>query len=409
MRAKWIRAAGLVGASAFSVGAFAGVINYGMALYEDRTQVSNALPPSVITFIQASISAANSGELLTGDIRTPTSHADSLGLAGPTLLLGGGSETYTSIPAMAAGAYPAGTYSFRILTGTAAPATAKLTFSSYDFPTTIPYLTGTSYSSLQLAPAGVNRAITWTPFTNSSFATTTGYTFQVVGFTNTSHYVGALQGASSATGDTIPGAWLVSGHAYAFYLTYYCSSGTLNTGFGGATGGVSFLRRCYGTFKVKANPKTVSGIITLENIGYYASEPIHIEVLDSAGAVVESHDLNTDYQGYYAFDSALSGSHRIRFKGRHWLSNVTAPVNFNVGQDAVNISLKNGDIDGDNSVTVFDYGILSDYFDKSYLDADWGTVGSNGFRPADADIDNDFAVSVFDYGVISTNFDQSGI
>lgn len=72
------------------------------------------------------------------------------------------------------------------------------------------------------------------------------------------------------------------------------------------------------------------------------------------------------------------------------------------------VTLLNGDIGGDNSVTVFDYGPLSDYFDQNNTDADWYSIGSNGFAPADADFDEDGSVTVFDYGILSDNFDLWG-
>jgi hypothetical protein len=59
----------------------------------------------------------------------------------------------------------------------------------------------------------------------------------------------------------------------------------------------------------------------------------------------------------------------------------------------------NGDCDGDNSVTIFDYIILSDSFDKS--------TGDSGFD-ARSDLDGDGTVSIFDYTYLSDNFERSG-
>ncbi len=67
-----------------------------------------------------------------------------------------------------------------------------------------------------------------------------------------------------------------------------------------------------------------------------------------------------------------------------------------------------GDIDGDNKITVLDYSVLSDYFDRSSQDTQWASIGSNGYRPKDADIDWDGAVTVFDYSILNNNFDQEG-
>ncbi|MBS1707057.1 MAG: hypothetical protein JST40_14425 [Armatimonadetes bacterium] len=96
----------------------------------------------------------------------------------------------------------------------------------------------------------------------------------------------------------------------------------------------------------------------------------------------------------------------VRIKHSHWLSqerfyNAASPT-------ALVFNLINGDVDFDNQVTVFDYWILSDYFDMISSDANWLMVGSNGARPVDADLDGDGAVTVFDYLIISDNFDKMG-
>ncbi len=89
-------------------------------------------------------------------------------------------------------------------------------------------------------------------------------------------------------------------------------------------------------------------------------------------------------------------------RGRSTVWNATA------GSSSSPITFWYGDADDDNSITVFDYGVLSDYFDKSEADTDWFTVGDNGSAPVDADFDDDGAITVFDYGILSDNFDKSG-
>jgi len=81
-------------------------------------------------------------------------------------------------------------------------------------------------------------------------------------------------------------------------------------------------------------------------------------------------------------------------------------VSFLPGPDS-NFALVNGNIDGDEAITVFDYDILSTFFDQTSVDLDWNTVGESGFAPSAADIDLDGAVTVFDYDILSRNFDRS--
>ena len=69
------------------------------------------------------------------------------------------------------------------------------------------------------------------------------------------------------------------------------------------------------------------------------------------------------------------------------------------GVGSQNFSLVNADIDGDNSVTIFDYIDLSNSFDL--------VLGDAGYI-AGADLDGDEGVTIFDYIVLSNNFDQTG-
>ena len=116
-----------------------------------------------------------------------------------------------------------------------------------------------------------------------------------------------------------------------------------------------------------------------------------------------------DPDGSFSLDQPVApGLYDVAVKASHWLNSVNVAVQVIAGQPLMLVSGRNGDIDGDNSVTVFDYGILSDYFDRSSADSDWTALGDNGFRPADADLDGDGSVSVFDYGILSDSFDLSG-
>lgn len=77
-------------------------------------------------------------------------------------------------------------------------------------------------------------------------------------------------------------------------------------------------------------------------------------------------------------------------------------------ENALDIRLISGDIDRDNAVTVFDYNLLSQYFDRDAGQPGWDEPDSSGIRPSDADLDFDGMVTVFDYGILSDNFDRVG-
>ncbi|MBS1704967.1 MAG: hypothetical protein JST40_03775 [Armatimonadetes bacterium] len=148
--------------------------------------------------------------------------------------------------------------------------------------------------------------------------------------------------------------------------------------------------------RVESAPgNTISGQISLGDfVGDVSTVPVTFDV--KAGNTTEQITGTLDANGNYSIVTSLSGAAQIRAKAPHWLSKI---ANANLGTNPVNISLLNGDCDGDNSVTIFDYVMLSDAFDTS--------VGDGGFV-ADADLDGDGTVTIFDYLVLSTNFDQFG-
>ncbi len=145
-----------------------------------------------------------------------------------------------------------------------------------------------------------------------------------------------------------------------------------------------------------------SGTVELRDFASPAGQVITFDIY-SGGNLAETKTATLDGAGRFSLLTSVQGPYQLRAKGVHWLAQLKS-----VAGNNADFSLTNGDIDGDNSVTVFDYGVLSDYFDKSSSDGDWSTVGANGFAPKDADLDGDEAVTVFDYGIVSDNFDKSG-
>ncbi len=93
------------------------------------------------------------------------------------------------------------------------------------------------------------------------------------------------------------------------------------------------------------------------------------------------------------------GNWEIRVKETHWLAQ-TVTVNTTPASPApIQFELANGDVDGDNNVTIFDYIDLSSAFDTF--------EGGPNFNPM-ADLDEDGSVTIFDYVILSSNFDTFG-
>gem|GEM_PF-3130960 len=109
-----------------------------------------------------------------------------------------------------------------------------------------------------------------------------------------------------------------------------------------------------------------------------------------------------------ALGDPLTTKFKLTMKLRGMLRKTTGIWDTTAGAFTFDWDIKGGDIDNDNSVTVFDYDKLSTYFDKNSADSDWDTADGDGIAPVDADIDGDGAVTVFDYDVLSRNFDLVG-
>lgn len=119
--------------------------------------------------------------------------------------------------------------------------------------------------------------------------------------------------------------------------------------------------------------------------------------------VLWTENFKTDANGSFAVTRSTMtppGTYSFFVKGPHFLqrANSVIPVSSS-GAGAMFFFLRNGDVDGDNIVSVFDYIILSDAFDS--------TTGDAAFVE-NADLDGDGTVSVFDYIILSDNFDRQG-
>jgi hypothetical protein len=162
--------------------------------------------------------------------------------------------------------------------------------------------------------------------------------------------------------------------------------------------------RVSGTYTIAASGvasyRTVNGVITL---GDYAAPTggmnIPVEVRTHGEVMpVETHVVALSDAGEYQFQTALWGSFDLSAKGSHWLRQTVRGVSLE--KDArVDFTLTNGDIDGDNEVTLFDFGQLVAAFGSIPGDANWNP---------NADLDGDGEVTLFDFGILVRNFGAIG-
>ncbi|MGQ9486678.1 MAG: hypothetical protein ACUVR7_00500 [Armatimonadota bacterium] len=144
---------------------------------------------------------------------------------------------------------------------------------------------------------------------------------------------------------------------------------------------------------------SVSGTVTLgDYVGDVTQIPVDVE-LRQGGSVVRSESVSLDSTGGYVLTDVESGSYDIAFKASHWLRVVTPVTVSTTDVSGINVTLTNGDIDGDNEVTLFDFGALVQAFGSMPGDSNWNP---------DADLDGDEEVTLFDFGVLVRNFGAIG-
>ncbi len=106
----------------------------------------------------------------------------------------------------------------------------------------------------------------------------------------------------------------------------------------------------------------------------------------------EQHEVMPESDGYYQLETQLTGMFDVRFGALHHLSVLVPGVTL-PHSGLLNVSLINGDADGDNQITLFDYLVLD---------------GAFGTALAQADLDDDGQVTLFDYLVVDSSFGAQG-
>jgi hypothetical protein len=145
----------------------------------------------------------------------------------------------------------------------------------------------------------------------------------------------------------------------------------------------------------------VSGHVSLSDFnGPVANEKIDVEVRNGGSVVDTIEDVPLDASGNYSCYTSALGTNDIVVKGRTWLAQQVSGVNFTLaGVSNINFTLTNGDIDGDNEVSIGDYAQLSAAYNSSPGDGNWNV---------NADLNGDESVDIGDYAILSQNYGLSG-
>ncbi len=113
---------------------------------------------------------------------------------------------------------------------------------------------------------------------------------------------------------------------------------------------------------------TIQGAVAFEGFGGDLDDtpiPVRIEVRENpGGAVVLTHTALLDSSGNFTLPSVLMGTYDIALKAATWLQTVVTAVdastlNVNIGT----VTLKGGDVNGDNVIEQGDYNVIQANWD----------------------------------------------
>lgn len=155
--------------------------------------------------------------------------------------------------------------------------------------------------------------------------------------------------------------------------------------------------------------KYIIGFAELRNFGGAAIQHVQVDFLDPGGRAVSSVNAEVLQPGnYFAVEAPDLGHYIVSIKVGHWLRQNIGPVDLAGDLAPLSFSLTNGDIDGDNAVTLLDYDIFSQHFDKDRNSPDWYDSGTGELPASAADLDGDEYIGLLDYDVFSESFDKIG-
>lgn len=380
--------------------ALADVTTYVGSFLTDYQQFDDNPPASPdYAFFAGSIAADTNGDLLSGLITTPVANTVPLySILFENSYLLGYSALYPNEADLEA-AFPSGNYAYDILSGTLGGNSATMVVPPYDFPIQVPYLDGGSWSALQHCPSGTDQTVTFPAFStvySPSYLTTNLYLFDYTA--NTSNLVDSQPGGT-LTSALFPAAFMLSGHAYAYELDYNSVYDAPNAGFGSALATTGFSRRSVGYFRVAADPGTISGKFYLADHYYNTGKYVQVQVFDDQNQLEFTTSFQIGAYNWYAVNIPSSGVKTIIFKGDTWLGKAVSGVDLSIGQDDLDVTITNGDCDGNNVVDLGDFDIIAAAFGT--------TSGDIGFDPL-ADLNGDLTVDLGDFDILAAAFGLEG-
>lgn len=152
----------------------------------------------------------------------------------------------------------------------------------------------------------------------------------------------------------------------------------------------------------RLNP-SLSGTVTLQDFtGSVAGRQVVVEIRNvGSTTAIDTQTVTLSATGAFALTSTVApGTYDITVKGSHWLRRKASSITVtSSGATGLTFSLINGDVNGDNVVSLGDLGALRLAFSSSAGDPTWN---------ANADLNGDGAVSLGDLGILRSRFGQAG-
>jgi len=149
--------------------------------------------------------------------------------------------------------------------------------------------------------------------------------------------------------------------------------------------------------------RLVTGTVDLQNLATSpAGWQVTIDLRTPASTVpLESDVVALDPNGAFSYYASLpAGVYDLSVKAAHWLRRtLPGQTVSDAGISGLALTLLDGDVNGDNSISLADFGLLRAAYGSTPASPNWN---------ANADLNGDGTVGLADFGILRAHFGQQG-